>query len=249
MPELDDHPRIIVAAGNFGGLEITSTALWLRSFGIDLKLVELAPYLVADGSIILVPRVLIPLPEAAEYIVGHEKKEEVQRRAAAKSKGIDYRPFLESIVEEFATIPIANQDWFSDSSRSEGRNYVGFAPHAFGLRHSDVHFEWTLDAKGFTVGLHFERPIGAGGRVWNPRMADRIEEAVGEGSSRKLERLARGKTLHWVGYTLSSDIDSVDMSAAGVRSAAEAMAQLLRETSGPLQSVLEDETVEPSSIG
>src|SRR5690606_11721573 len=99
-------------------------------------------------------------------------------------------------------------DWFHDSNRSAGRNYLGFSPRALGLRHFDVHYEWVFDRKGFTVGLHFERPAGADGRAWNQAMADRLQELVHAAGDRSLERLAGGKTRHWVGYTVSPNADS-----------------------------------------
>lgn len=236
--ELDDHPRMIIAAGGFGGLEITSTALWLRSFGVDIKLVELAPYLMGDKSVILVPRVVIPLPEASNYIVGHEKKDGVQRRSAS-SQSTDYRPFLEAIASEFGSIAAPFTCWFEDSNRSGGRNYLGFSPRALGLRHADVHYEWVLNRRGFTVGLHFERPANSDGRTWNLLMADRLQQLVVDAQGdRSLERIASGTTWHWVGYTLSTHAESADMSEEGVRLAAQAMMDLVALTKEPLESLL-----------
>lgn len=72
---IDNKPRIILAAGSFDDQEVTSCVLWLRSFGVDISCVEITPYQMAnDNRIILVPRVIIPLPEAQAYIVGAEKK-------------------------------------------------------------------------------------------------------------------------------------------------------------------------------
>ncbi len=77
--EVDNKPRIILAAGGFDDPELTSAVLWLRKFGVDVSCVEICPYRVGDGGpIIIVPRVLIPLPEAADYIVGVERKEAEQ---------------------------------------------------------------------------------------------------------------------------------------------------------------------------
>jgi hypothetical protein len=77
--KLDNQPRIILAAGNFDA-EVTSCVLWLRSFGVDISCVEITPYRMPDSRIVLVPRVIIPLPEAADYIVKAEKKEAEQGR-------------------------------------------------------------------------------------------------------------------------------------------------------------------------
>jgi hypothetical protein len=72
--KLDNKPRIILAAGSFDDQKITSCVLWLRNFGVDISCVEVTPY-PFQGSIVLVPRVIIPLPEASEFIVSTERKQ------------------------------------------------------------------------------------------------------------------------------------------------------------------------------
>jgi Domain of unknown function (DUF4268) len=77
--KLDNRPRIILAAGAFEDQELTSCVLWLRSFGVDISCVEVTPYRISDGGqLVLVPRVVIPLPKEADYIVQIEKKETEQ---------------------------------------------------------------------------------------------------------------------------------------------------------------------------
>src|SRR5574337_296738 len=76
---LDKKPRIILAAGSIEDQELTSCVLWLREFGVDIRCVEITPYRIAEnGQLILVPRVIIPLPQAEAYIVSAEKKEATQ---------------------------------------------------------------------------------------------------------------------------------------------------------------------------
>jgi hypothetical protein len=77
--KLDNKPRIILAAGSFDDQELTSCVMWLRSFKVDITCVEVTPYRAPkDNTLILVPRILIPLPEAEDYIVGIENKEASQ---------------------------------------------------------------------------------------------------------------------------------------------------------------------------
>jgi hypothetical protein len=76
--ELDNKPRIILAAGGFDDPEITSCVLWLRKCGIDISCVEITPYRMPDNRIVLAPRVIIPLPEAEDYMVRVEEKEAQQ---------------------------------------------------------------------------------------------------------------------------------------------------------------------------
>lgn len=75
LPELGDRPRILLVAGAMDDQEITSCVLWLRRFGLDIGCVELTPYRVPSGMIVLVPKTIIPLPETREYMVKVEKKE------------------------------------------------------------------------------------------------------------------------------------------------------------------------------
>lgn len=73
--ELRQPPRIILAAGSIRDQELTNCVLWLRGFGVDISCVEITPYRVSDASqIILVPRTLIPLREAAEFLVSAEHR-------------------------------------------------------------------------------------------------------------------------------------------------------------------------------
>jgi hypothetical protein len=84
--KLDNQPRVILAAGGFD-VEITSCVLWLRTFRVDVSCVEITPYRMPDGRIVLVPRVIIPLPEAKEYIVSAEKKEAEQSTRPKATEG------------------------------------------------------------------------------------------------------------------------------------------------------------------
>ena len=88
---LPGEPRIVLAAGSFDDPEITSCVLWLRKFGVDITCVEITPYRMADSRLLLIPRVLIPLPEAKDYLVRVERKSEEE----AKPKRVSERDLLE----------------------------------------------------------------------------------------------------------------------------------------------------------
>lgn len=100
LPTLGNRPRVILAAGSINDQELTSCVLWLRSFGVDISCVELTPYrMPASPQIILVPRVVIPVPEAREYLIGIEQKEVVQSRQT-KDKSMSTE-LLQAVTEEF----------------------------------------------------------------------------------------------------------------------------------------------------
>lgn len=88
IPTLGNHPRIILAAGSLDDSELTSSVLWLRTFGVDISCVELTPYrLPKSFQIILVPRTIIPLPEAIDYVVSVEQKEAEEVRVISFDRG------------------------------------------------------------------------------------------------------------------------------------------------------------------
>jgi len=58
--------RIILASAGFGK-ELTTSVLWLRDQGVDIRCVRLKPYRTPEGQIFLDVQQLIPLPEASQY--------------------------------------------------------------------------------------------------------------------------------------------------------------------------------------
>ncbi len=61
--------------------EVTTTALWLRDRGIDVRCVRALPHRVADGTILLDVAQLVPLPEAEQYQVRVSQKVQAERAA------------------------------------------------------------------------------------------------------------------------------------------------------------------------
>jgi hypothetical protein len=73
--EISSKPRIILCSEDFSP-EITTTVLWLRdSFHVDISCVKITPYKVGD-KIIIVPKIVIPLEEAKQYLIDIKVKEE-----------------------------------------------------------------------------------------------------------------------------------------------------------------------------
>lgn len=104
LPVLDGRPRIILAAGQLDDPELTSVALWLRGFEVDITCVELTPYrLPGKAEILLVPRVIIPLPEAKEYVV------RVERRDAERAVGVERKQKWRSLWR------LVNEKWNATS--------------------------------------------------------------------------------------------------------------------------------------
>jgi hypothetical protein len=91
--ELSKKPRIILCSEGFSQ-EITTTVLWLRDSQIDIGCVKITPYKV-DEMIIIVPKVLIPLQEAKQYLIDIKIKEEEKELTSRK-----YRPKTMRILIE-----------------------------------------------------------------------------------------------------------------------------------------------------
>jgi hypothetical protein len=147
LPELNNRPRIILAAGSFNDQELTSCVLWLRNFGIDISCVELTPYQLKDSSqIILVPRIIIPLPEAKDIQIKAERKE-VHQVQQAKQKS-EYRILWQAVSTAFNNLDTQFKSRGKSSDMYQ-QVYVG---------DSRLHYEWILRKRSASldVALHFE---------------------------------------------------------------------------------------------
>ena len=82
--EFSNKPRIILCSEGFSQ-EITATVLWLRESDIDISCVKITPYQVG-AQIVIVPKVVIPLEEARQYLIDIKRKEEVKELSVRKSR-------------------------------------------------------------------------------------------------------------------------------------------------------------------
>lgn len=71
----------IILVSNYFSKEITSSALWLRSKGVDMKCIKLTPYLDQETQAIYIDSdVIIPLREVDEYLIAIQDKKENQKQ-------------------------------------------------------------------------------------------------------------------------------------------------------------------------
>lgn len=80
--DLDNEPRIILVANSFKE-ETLAAVMWLRDIGADIKCVKLESYEV-DNKIIITPDIIIPLPEAKNFMMHREKKTKITSSAGQK---------------------------------------------------------------------------------------------------------------------------------------------------------------------
>jgi hypothetical protein len=163
LPELNNQPRIILAAGSLDDEELTSTVLWLRSFGVDITCVEMKPYrLPNDGTLVLVPRVIIPLPNAIDYLVRVEQKQVVQVHKSKEASRV--AKLWEAITSQFDVSDLGF------TARLQPRAAYMQLP----VGYPGIHYEWkpSKTERNLRVALHFE----ANDRAINERRLKSIIE-------------------------------------------------------------------------
>jgi len=77
---LNESQRIILVSKEFHS-DVISAVLWLRDFEINIECIRLKPFLTPDNQLIIAPVIIIPLPEAKDYIIRKVKKEKVQKQS------------------------------------------------------------------------------------------------------------------------------------------------------------------------
>jgi hypothetical protein len=82
--DFSTRPRIILCSENFSS-ELTTSVLWLNQFGLDISCVRIRPHRI-DGKIIVVPTVIIPIPEAKQYQTDIQQKEEAIQIDKSRTK-------------------------------------------------------------------------------------------------------------------------------------------------------------------
>jgi len=170
--ELSDRPRIILVASEFRP-EVTASVLWLRKFALDISCVKWDAYELSNGYLAVNSSVLIPLPEAEDYIIQTEKKDIAEHSTTLTQA--EYEQFYAECIELLR--------------KKLQREYTPPGPKYYyqiltGL--GGVHFEWTFHGRprsSFGVELHFEN----GDRETNlkllsacAKLKDKLEVALGE---------------------------------------------------------------------
>ena len=107
--EIDELDEVVLNAGNDQRMffvaavfrkEITATALWLISHGIDARCFKIVPYSFAYELFVDVKQI-IPTPEAAEFMIGIASKENEEKtdQAAQKTRHTLRLQFWEQALE------------------------------------------------------------------------------------------------------------------------------------------------------
>jgi len=168
---IDEKPRIMLVSKEFTP-EVTASVLWLRKFNIDISCIKLSPYRIDENRIGLVSSILIPLPEAEDYIIKSERKENIEHELTRRQE--EHIEFYKELIDRIKEkIPLSLPS-------PEPKNYYKI-PAGIG----SAHFEWAFHGRprsSFGVELHFE-----GGKNRNKfliretsKFKDEIEKETGE---------------------------------------------------------------------
>ena len=129
--DIDINPentqRMVFVAANFRK-EVTSSVLWLRNFGIDIKCIKVSPYMY-NGKLMVEFDQIIPIKEAEEYTIKMAEKKKVDSQNAENKKrkendrSIFWRKFIEyneQVNGKYATSSVTTESWLS-----KGGFYLG----------------------------------------------------------------------------------------------------------------------------
>lgn len=163
--ELSDRPRIILVSKDYRP-EVTATILWLRKFGVDITCVKITPYEIDKDRIAFESNILIPLPEAKNFIIQAEKKEDVEHNLTLSQE--EYVRFYRDLISRLKTkVPIQYPEPLP-------RSYYQIPTGINGL-----HFEWAFHGRprnSFGVELHFEK----GNKDYNTKVINSLEHFKAE---------------------------------------------------------------------
>ncbi len=86
--EINQNQRIILVSKEFNS-EVISAVLWLREFEIDIECIRLTPHIDENQNLFINPEIIIPLPEAKNYIQKKEFKQKEQKRSGRSSFSLE----------------------------------------------------------------------------------------------------------------------------------------------------------------
>lgn len=89
LDNLNQNQRIILVAREFHS-DVISAVLWLRdNYEVEIKCIRLQIYEDENGGLFLNPEVIIPLPEAEDYVERKQVKEKESRRSLSSSFSLE----------------------------------------------------------------------------------------------------------------------------------------------------------------
>jgi len=88
IDKLNEKQRIILVSKEFHS-DVASAVLWLRDYEIDIECVRLELFLDEDNQLFITPDLIIPLPEAKNYIIKKETKLKEAKKSGRSSFSLE----------------------------------------------------------------------------------------------------------------------------------------------------------------
>jgi len=88
IDKLNEKQRIILVSKEFHS-DVVSAVLWLRDYEIDIECMRLQLYLDRNNQLFITPDLIIPLPEAKDYIQKKETKQKEIKRSIKSSFSLE----------------------------------------------------------------------------------------------------------------------------------------------------------------
>lgn len=147
-------PRIILCSENFS-TELTTTVLWLRDqFKVDISCVRIKPHKIGS-KIIVVPTMIIPIPEAKQYQTEIQEKEEAiySDQSSRTKRPASVRLLLENgylktgdiIKLQKSKLPQHLQPFF------DGKKETYYQAEITGKSGKTNNFKWLNDQKEYSI--------------------------------------------------------------------------------------------------
>lgn len=143
--KIDNKPKIILVSKRFRK-EVTSSVLWLRTFGIDITCVKLTPYIINENNIGISSEIIIPTPETEDYLVEVQRKENSEEVLTTRQQEyLDFYNDIKGMLSGNIDLPLK-----AAKPRSIYQITSGYPA---------IHFEFAFHGRprdSFEVGLHIE---------------------------------------------------------------------------------------------
>jgi hypothetical protein len=99
IDKLNEKQRIILVSKEFHS-DVISAVLWLRDYEIDIECMRLKLYLDQDKRLFITPDLIIPLPEAKDYIHKKETKQKEEKRSIRSSFSLEKSNLTDNELEK-----------------------------------------------------------------------------------------------------------------------------------------------------
>ena len=190
-----NNQRLMLVAADFRK-EVTATVLWLIGHGIRVQCFRTSPYSLGEEILVDLQQI-IPVPEAADYMIGMVKKESEEKSSKDTQKGIEGRriKFWTRTLEELQKRGVARYANISPSKHASLSSATGVARCSYNL---------IFNKNEARVELYLDRSQAENKWIFDQLEQDRLEIEKRFGAGMKWQGLY-GKKASRISYSHSYD--------------------------------------------